>query len=116
MLEVNLWGVIHGVQTFLPLLEQNADGGHIVNTASIGGLMTGPGMGAYNVSKFGIVALTEVLAMELAAEGSAVGASVLVPGTVHTNIGNSSRNRPDDVPGGALADSKLEDGPDLGMT
>lgn len=50
LLEVNLWGVIHGVHTFLPLLKQNPDGGHIVNTASIGGLVTGPGMGAYNVS------------------------------------------------------------------
>ena len=80
LLEVNLWGVIHGVHTFLPLLKQNPDGGHIVNTASIGGLVTGPGMGAYNVSKFGIVALTEVLTTELSAEGSAVGASVLLPG------------------------------------
>lgn len=115
MLEVNLWGVIHGVHSFLPLLKANSDGGHIVNTASIGGLTTGPGMGAYNVSKFGIVALTEVLAMELAAEGSSVGASVLVPGTVHTNIGSSTRNRPADVSSGALADVRLEEGPDLGM-
>ena len=72
-------------------------------------------MGAYNVSKFGIVAPTEVLAMELAAEDSKVGASVLVPGTVHTNIGASTRNRPQDASGGALADSRLEEGPDLGM-
>ena len=115
LLEVDLWGVIHGVHTFLPLLEQNPDGGHIVNTASIGGLVTGPGMGAYNVSKFGIVALTEVLATELSAEGSAVGALVLLPGTVHTNIGSSTRNRPAGASAGALADSRLEDGPDLGM-
>ena len=116
MLDVNLWGVIHGVHAFLPLLRANADGGHIVNTASIGGLVTGPGLGAYNVSKFGIVALTETLAMELAAEGAPVGASVLVPGTVRTGIGNSSRNRPADAAGGALADVDLEQGPDLGMT
>ena len=116
MLQVNLWGVIHGVHAFLPLLRQNAEGGHIVNTASIGGLVPGPGLGAYNVSKYGIVALTETLAMELAAEGSPVGASVLVPGTVRTGIGNSSRNRPADAAGGALADVDLEAGPDLGMT
>jgi NAD(P)-dependent dehydrogenase (short-subunit alcohol dehydrogenase family) len=115
MLQVNLWGVINGVHTFLPLLRQNAQGGHIVNTASIGGLVPGPGLGAYNVSKYGIVALTEVLAMELAAEDSLVGASVLVPGTVRTGIGNSTRNRPTDATGGALSDVDLEAGPDLGM-
>ncbi len=116
MLQVNLWGVIHGVHVFLPLLKANAEGGHIVNTASIGGLVPGPGLGAYNVSKYGIVALTETLAMELAAEGSAVGASVLVPGTVRTAISNSTRNRPGDATGGALADVDLAAGPDLGMT
>jgi NAD(P)-dependent dehydrogenase (short-subunit alcohol dehydrogenase family) len=116
MLQVNLWGVIHGVHSFLPLLRKNADGGHIVNTASIGGLVPGPGLGAYNVTKYGIVALTETLAMELAAEGSAVGASVLLPGTVRTGIGNSTRNRPADASGGALSDVDLAAGPDLGMT
>ena len=115
MLQVNLWGVIHGVHTFLPLLKKNAEGGHIVNTASIGGLTTGPGLGAYSVTKFGIVALTETLATELAAEGSPVGASVLVPGTVRTGIGSSLRNRPADATDGALADVDLEAGPDLGM-
>ena len=115
MLGVNLWGVIHGVHTFLPLLEKNREGGHIVNTASIGGLVPGPGLGAYNVTKFGVVALTEVLAMELAAAGSPVGASVIVPGTVRTDIGNSLRNRPAEASGGALANADLEAGPDLGM-
>ena len=116
MLQVNLWGVIHGVHTFLPLLQQNAEGGHIVNTSSIGGLVPGPGLGAYNVTKYGIVALTETLAMELAAQDSPVGASVLLPGTVRTGIGKSSRNRPADAADGALADVDLEAGPDLGMT
>jgi NAD(P)-dependent dehydrogenase (short-subunit alcohol dehydrogenase family) len=115
MLQVNLWGVIHGVHTFLPLLKKNPEGGHIVNTASIGGLATGPNLGAYSVSKYGIVALTETLALELGAEGSSVGASVLVPGTVRTGIGASLRNRPADLSDGALADVKLEEGPDLGM-
>jgi NAD(P)-dependent dehydrogenase (short-subunit alcohol dehydrogenase family) len=116
MLQVNLWGVIHGVHSFLPLLRKNADGGHIVNTASIGGLVPGPGLGAYNVTKYGIVALTETLAMELTAEGSPVGASVLLPGTVRTGIGNSTRNRPADASAGALSDVDLAAGPDLGMT
>jgi NAD(P)-dependent dehydrogenase (short-subunit alcohol dehydrogenase family) len=107
MLEVNLFGVIHGVHSFLPVLSRNADGGHVVNTASVGGLATMPHLGAYTVSKFGIVALTETLAMELAMSGSKVGASVLIPGTVHTNINHSLRNRPQDLGNGRLADVDL---------
>ena len=98
MIGVNLWGVIHGVHTFLPILKQNRDGGHIVNTASMAGLVAGPRLGAYAAAKYGVVGLTEVLAAELAADNSRVGVSVLCPGTVHTNIGNSSRNRPADLP------------------
>jgi NAD(P)-dependent dehydrogenase (short-subunit alcohol dehydrogenase family) len=101
---VNLYGVIHGVQTFLPILKDNLDGGHIVNTASMAGLVAPPRMAAYCVTKFGVVALTEVLAAELAAEGSKVGASVLCPGTVRTNIGASSRNRPLGLADGGLTD------------
>jgi len=82
------------VQAFLPLLRANADGGHIVNTASIGGLATMPGLGAYSVSKHGVVALSETLAQELAAEGSRVGVTVLCPGPVRSNIKTSSRTRP----------------------
>ncbi len=104
VLGVNLYGVIHGVQTFLPILEANSDGGHIVNTASMAGLVTPPRLGAYCVSKFGVVALTEVLAAELAFAGSKVGATVLCPGTVRTNIHSSSRNRPEHLAGGGLAD------------
>ena len=108
ILSVNLRGVIHGVQAFLPMLSANPDGGHIVNTASMSGLRVRPGSGAYAVTKFGIVALTEALAMELAAEGSKVGVSVLCPGMVHTNIGSSTRNRPGGQAAGALADLQLE--------
>ena len=108
ILGVNLKGVIFGVQAFLPMLSANPDGGHIVNTASMSGLRVRPGSGAYAVTKFGIVALTEALAMELAAEGSKVGVSVLCPGMVHTNIGSSTRNRPGALAGGALADLHLE--------
>jgi NAD(P)-dependent dehydrogenase (short-subunit alcohol dehydrogenase family) len=109
MMGVNLWGVIHGVQAFLPLLRANADGGHIVNTASVGGLVTMPGLGAYAVSKYGVVALSETLAQELAAEGSRVGVTVLCPGPTRTNIKTSSRNRPATLGhGGGLTDVDLE--------
>ncbi|MCD9623323.1 SDR family NAD(P)-dependent oxidoreductase [Rhabdothermincola salaria] len=95
VLGVNLWGVIHGVRTFLPhLLEQGE--GHIVNTASVAGLYSAPFMGPYNVSKYGVVSLSETLAVELAMAESPVGVSVLCPSWVKTNIATSTRNRPDD--------------------
>jgi NAD(P)-dependent dehydrogenase (short-subunit alcohol dehydrogenase family) len=93
VIDVNLWGVIHGVHTFLPLLLDNAAGGHIVNTASLAGLVAGPGIGPYNAAKYGVVAISETLASELG-EGSPVGVSVLCPGYVRTNIFTSQRNRP----------------------
>jgi NAD(P)-dependent dehydrogenase (short-subunit alcohol dehydrogenase family) len=93
VLDVNLWGVIHGVKAFLPLLKRNAGGGHIINTSSMSGLMPGPGFGAYTVSKYGVVGLTEVLAMELAEESSGVRASVLLPGPTETSISSSLRHR-----------------------
>jgi len=113
MLGVNLWGVIHGVHTFLPILSGNPDGGHIVNTASMAGLVAHARLGAYSTAKFGVVALTEALAEELAADGSRVGVSVLCPGTVHTNIGTSSRNRPADLGDAGFkdVDIELEDNP-----
>jgi NAD(P)-dependent dehydrogenase (short-subunit alcohol dehydrogenase family) len=106
--DVNLYGVIHGVHTFLPILRANPEGGHIVNTASMAGLVAPVRLGAYSVTKYGVVALTEVLAAELAAAGSKVGASVLCPGTVRTNIGTSSRNRPEHLAGGGLTDVDIE--------
>jgi len=108
ILGVNLRGVINGVEAFLPMLSANPDGGHIVNTASMSGLRVRPNAGAYAVTKFGIVALTETLAMELEADGSRVGATVICPGMVHTNIKSSTRNRPGDLAGGALADYDIE--------
>jgi NAD(P)-dependent dehydrogenase (short-subunit alcohol dehydrogenase family) len=108
IVDVNLWGVIHGVTTFLPILEGNADGGHIVNTASVAGLRAVPGLGAYCVTKFGVVALTETLAQELEQDASKVGVTVLCPGTVKTNIKHSSRNRPADIVPGGLHDVDLE--------
>ncbi len=108
MVGVNLFGVIHGVTAFLPLLKANPAGGHIVNTASMAGLRTLPTLGTYSVTKFGIVALSEVLAEELAEEGASVGVSVLCPGPVRTNIKASSRNRPPALAGGGLTDVDIE--------
>jgi NAD(P)-dependent dehydrogenase (short-subunit alcohol dehydrogenase family) len=108
MLGVNLWGVIHGVRAFLPMLRGNTEGGHIVNTASVGGFVTMPGLGAYAVTKYGIVALTETLAQELEQDGSRVGATVVCPGPIRTNIKSSSRNRPASLGRGALTDVDLE--------
>ncbi|GAB4585392.1 SDR family NAD(P)-dependent oxidoreductase [Nocardia sp. IFM 10818] len=107
MLGVNLFGVIHGVQTFLPILKANADGGHIVNTASIFGLFSQPPMAAYAVSKYGVVALTEALAGELDQDGSKVGATVLCSATVETNVASSTRNRPERYSGGGLSDFEM---------
>ena len=92
-LGANLWGVIHGVKAFTPvLLEQNE--GHIVNTASMAGLVSMGSMAAYNVSKYGVVALTETLFQDLRNAGSDVGASVLCPAFVQSKIWDAGRNRP----------------------
>jgi NAD(P)-dependent dehydrogenase (short-subunit alcohol dehydrogenase family) len=104
LIDVNLWGVIHGVTTFLPILERNADGGHIVNTSSIAGMVPLAEFGSYCVTKYGVLALTETLALELEQSGSSVGATVLCPGAVLTNINRSSRNRPPGLPPGGLRD------------
>jgi short-subunit dehydrogenase len=91
---VNLWGVIHGVRTFVPIMLRQGTAGHIVNTASTGGLVTGPFLASYIVSKHGVVALSEVLSYELAQLGAPVKVSVLCPAVVRTNLMDSARNRP----------------------
>lgn len=97
VLGVNLWGVIHGVRTFVPGMLAHGEEGHIVNTASMAGMVAGPFMGPYNVSKFGVVALSETLAADLKLANAKIGVSVLCPGWVSTRIAESSRNRPDDL-------------------
>ena len=92
VLGVNLWGVIHGVRTFMPILLAQGTEGHIVNTASMAGLICGPGMSVYNVTKHGVVALSETLHYEL--RGTQIGISVLCPAYVDTRIIDSGRNRP----------------------
>jgi NAD(P)-dependent dehydrogenase (short-subunit alcohol dehydrogenase family) len=94
VLGVNLWGVIHGVRTFVPILLEQGGFGHVVNTASMSGLVCLPQMGVYNSSKHAVVAISETLHHELAERGSEIGVSVLCPGYVATRIIDSARNRP----------------------
>jgi NAD(P)-dependent dehydrogenase (short-subunit alcohol dehydrogenase family) len=94
---VNLWGVIHGVRVFVPLMLAQDTECHIVNTASMSGLLSMPGAGAYNVSKHGVVTLSESLHRELAERGAKIRVSVLCPGIVNTRIMESPRNRPTHV-------------------
>ena len=82
---VNLYGVVHGIRAFLPIMTEQGEG-HIVNTASMAGLVAVPGAAPYNVTKHGVVALSEGLFLELAATGSPVGVSVLCPGFVRTSL------------------------------
>jgi NAD(P)-dependent dehydrogenase (short-subunit alcohol dehydrogenase family) len=91
--EVNLFGVVHGIQAFAPRLVAQGEG-HIVNTASSGGLITVPGFGAYVATKHAVVGLSETLFQELS--GTGVGVSVLCPGLIATKIFESERNRPSD--------------------
>ena len=103
VLGVNLWGVVHGVRLFTPMMLEAAKAdpayrGHIVNTASMAGLLTAPNMGIYNVSKHAVVALTETLYQDLQLVTSQISASVLCPYFVPTGISQSQRNRPHDLP------------------
>ncbi len=97
-LGVNLWGVVHGVRTFLPIMLAHGEEGHVVCTASIAGLLSGPFGIPYNVSKYGVVALCEGLHHELALVQSKIKVSVLCPGFVNTRILESQRNRPAEMP------------------
>jgi NAD(P)-dependent dehydrogenase (short-subunit alcohol dehydrogenase family) len=93
LLGVNLWGVIHGIRSFVPRMRLR-DAGHVVNTASVAGLISPRGMAAYSVSKHAVVALSEVLQHDLKRFGSAVGVSLLCPAYVPTGIADAERNRP----------------------
>ncbi len=108
-MRVNFWGVVNGVAVFAPRLVAQGQGGHIVNTASMAGLIGMEWLGIYCASKFAVVGLTESLAREMAPHG--VGVSVLCPMVVQTDINtNSIRNRPEELrnPGASLTP------PDLG--
>ncbi len=93
-IDINLWGVIYGCKTFLPAMIEHGEGAHIVNTASMAGHYASAFMGAYNVSKFGVVALSETMSREMQVAGANVGVSVLCPAFVQTGIADSARNLP----------------------
>lgn len=100
VLGVNLFGVINGVHAFVPRMVAAGKDGHVVNTASVAGLVTTPFMGSYSVAKHGVVALSETMSVELRMTGSPIGVSVLCPGWVRTRIQEADRNRP----GGPVAE------------
>ncbi len=108
-LNVNLWGVIHGVRTFVPIMLEHGEEGHVVNTASIAGLV--PGSRVYSVTKHAVVALSEALYHNLRQIDARLGASVLCPGLIDTRIMFAFRNRPaefQDVPGVAASPREVE--------
>jgi len=96
VLDVNVFGVINGLRTFMPILLEQAEPAHMVNTASVGGLMVGPFLAPYIVSKHAVVALTESAYHELGTLDTPVRISVLCPGPIATGIADSERIRPDD--------------------
>ncbi len=109
-MRVNLWGPIHGVEAFTQRMIAQGQGGHMLFTASFAGLVPNVGLGPYCVSKYGVVALAEVLRRELRAHG--IGVSVLCPMRVATNIEHSERNRPDELGGPEASPPVLDQGED----
>jgi NAD(P)-dependent dehydrogenase (short-subunit alcohol dehydrogenase family) len=92
IMDINLMGVVHGVETFLPILRDQGEPGYIINTASMAGHLTAEGMGPYNASKFAVVGYSETLAQELAREQ--IGVSILCPAWVKTGIAETYKQRP----------------------
>jgi NAD(P)-dependent dehydrogenase (short-subunit alcohol dehydrogenase family) len=103
ILGVNLWGVIHGVRAFVPRLIAQGEG-HVVNTASVSGLISPPGSSGYNVTKHAVVTYSETLLHDLREHESKVGVSVLCPAYVPTGIADSERNRPAGLPQASLSE------------
>jgi len=92
---VNLWGVVHGLQAFVPIMREQGTPAHIVNTASIAGILSGIAfIGPYSATKVAVVSISETLAQELQMESSPINVSVLCPSSVDTNVMESERNRP----------------------
>lgn len=96
-IDINLWGVIYGCKVFMGAMIEHGEGAHIVNTASMAGHLSAPMMGPYNISKYGVVALSETMAKEMAMMQTSLGVSVLCPAFVQTKIATSDRNLPDEV-------------------
>ena len=115
LLGVNVWGAIHGIAAFLPLLRTNPAGGHIAVTASEAGFHATPGIGGYSVTKSAVTAIFETLALELAEDAANIGVTILCPGPVRSRLGDSQRNRPPALAGGAMIDNDLEAMPEGGQ-
>ncbi len=92
IVDVNLLGVVYGVEVFTPLIKSHGEGGHFINTASMAGHVSNPGMGPYNATKYAVVGYSEGMKVELAADN--IGVSVLCPGWVKTNIHNTGFDKP----------------------
>ena len=98
VLDVDLWGVIYGIHTFLPIMKRQGTPAHIVSTSSAAGLFSGvPFIGPYAVAKVGVVSVSETLRTELAMAGSPIGVSVLCPGMTNTSVMEAERNRPTEL-------------------
>ena len=96
-LDVNLMGVVHGIRAFVPRMLEHGEACHVVNTASVAGLLSVPGSSSYCVSKHGVVTLSECLYHELQMVQARISVSVLCPAFVKTGIADSARNRPDEL-------------------
>ncbi len=105
VVDINLWGVVHGLQAFVPLILSHGEGGHVVSTASMAGMVGLAGAGPYNATKFAVVGIMETMMAEN--RKTDLGISVLCPGAVATNIASSTRNRQDEY-GGAAPPSEKE--------
>jgi len=124
VVDVNLFGVLYGIRSFVPRMLEAGGEGHVVSTASMAGLTTAPYLDAYCVTKFGVVAAMECLYKELLLTGSALRASVVCPGLIKTNLMTAARNRPTDgrggegpapaSPGAAMMESVLRAGVESG--
>jgi len=106
VLGVNVWSVIHGIRLFVPKMLAQGDECHVVNTASVAGLLSAQTMGVYNVSKHAVVTLSETLYQDLRAAGARIGVTVLCPAFVPTGIANSERNRPAELSSAPLTESQ----------
>jgi NAD(P)-dependent dehydrogenase (short-subunit alcohol dehydrogenase family) len=106
VLGVNVWSIIHGIRLFVPKMLAQGDECHIVNTASVAGLLSAQTMGVYNVSKHAVVTLSETLYQDFRVANAKIGVTVLCPAFVSTGIAHSERNRPADLPAGPLTPSQ----------
>ena len=104
VVDVNLWGVVNGLQAFVPLIQSHGEGGHVVSTASVAGMISIPGTGPYNATKYAVVGIMETMMAEQ--KDSNLGISVLCPGLVATNLGTSARNRQEQYGGAAKPNPK----------